>query len=439
MANFFEKLSHAYNAFTGRGSEDQQYSQAYGTSSSSRPDRIRLHVSNEKSIVSSLYTRLGIDVAAITIEHVRLDDNKRYLETINSGLNDCLNTEANIDQAARAFKQDLAMTLFDKGALAIVPIDTDFDPASQGSVNIKTLRIGEITSWYPRHVRVLVYNDVKGRKEELTLPKSTIAIVENPLFSVMNEPSSTLQRLTRKLNLLDSIDDAAGSGKLDMIIQLPYVIKTESRREQAKKRADDIKDQLRNSDYGIAYTDGTEKITQLNRPVENNLLKQIEYLTSMLYGQLGVSQAVFDGTASEEEMLNYYNRTIEPILASLAEAMKRSFLTKTARTQMQSIEYFRDPFKLVPVGKVAEIADVLLRNEVASSNEIRGILGWKPSKDPKADQLINSNMPGGGEAVPVEPEVDTAAEDADMQDDALSEVEKALDGVFAELGMDVNA
>lgn len=395
VSPFGGRLKHAWNAFVNQDEEanfrpyELGASYGYGV----RPGRIRLNVSNERSIISSIYTRLGIDVAAISMRHVRLDENDRYLATIDSGLNSCLTLEANIDQAGRAFRQDIAMTLFDKGVVAIVPVDTSLSPESTGGYDIKTMRVGEIVTWYPRHVRVSLYNDLKGRREEITLAKTSVAIIENPLYSVMNEPNSTLQRLIHKLNILDAIDEQSGSGKLDLIIQLPYVIKSEARRQQADQRRKDIEVQLQGSKYGIAYTDGTEKVTQLNRPAENNLLAQVEFLTTMLYGQLGLTESVFDGSADEKTMLNYYNRTIEPVLAAVSEGLRRSFLTKTARTQRQSIEYFRDPFKLVPISDLAEIADKFTRNEVLSSNEVRGIIGFSPSSDPNADKLKNKNLP----------------------------------------------
>jgi hypothetical protein len=336
---------------------------------------------------------MSIDVASIEMRHVRLDDNGRFTEEIESGLNYCLSTEANLDQAASAFIQDIASTLFNEGVAAVVPVDTTLDPSQSGGFDIKTLRVGTILQWHPQKIRVSLYNEQTGRREELTLDKKFVAIIENPLYAVMNEPNSTLQRLIRKLNILDAIDEQSGSGKLDLIIQLPYVVKTESRKAQAAQRRQDIEDQLRGSKYGIAYADGTEKITQLNRPSENNLLAQIQYLTEMLYSQLGITKDLMDGKATEEVMLNYYNRTVEPIVRAIVEGMRRSFLTKTARSQKQSILYFRDPFKLVPVSQLAEISDVFARNEVLSSNEIRGLIGFKPDTNPKSDQLINSNMP----------------------------------------------
>lgn len=388
------RLFHAWNAFNDReATETSSPFMGFGESLSVRPDRIRSYNQNERSIISSMYARMSIDVAAIDIRHVRLDENERYVETIRSGLNNCLDLEANIDQGGRQFKQTIAWTMFDKGILAIVPVDTSFNPKITGAYDINTMRVAEILRWHPRHVRVNVYNDRTGHLEEMVLPKEMVAIVENPLYEVMNQPNSTLQRLIRKLSILDAVDEASSSGKLDLIIQLPYVVKSEARKKQAEQRRSDIEVQLKGSKYGIAYTDGTEKITQLNRPTENNLLAQIEYLTKMLYSQLGLTEEIFNGTASEAAMLNYHNRTIEPILTAIAQAMKRTFLTKTARSQYQSIEFFRDPFKLVPVSAIAEIADKFTRNEIASGNEIRAIVGWKPSIDPKADRLENSNMP----------------------------------------------
>jgi hypothetical protein len=332
-----------------------------------------------------------MDVASIAIKHCRIDSNGRYIEEIKSGLNDCLSVEANIDQSGRSFIQDAVMSMFDEGAVALVPVDTSIDPKKSSSYDILSMRTGKILEWYPAHVKVRVYNDRTGRKEDIVLPKRTVAIIENPLYAVINEPNSTMQRLVRKLNILDAIDEQSGSGKLDLIIQLPYVVKTDARRDQAEKRRKDIEEQLKGP-YGIAYTDGTEKITQLNRPVENNLMKQIEYLMNQLYGQIGMTPSVLDGTANEQEMLNYNNRTIEPIISAIVDAMKRSFLTKTARTQGQTVMFFRDHFKLVPVSQIAEIADKFTRNEILSSNEVRQIIGVKPSDDPKADELRNSNI-----------------------------------------------
>lgn len=386
---FGSRLKHAFNAFMNR---DPTYGkESIGPGYSMRPDRSRLTGGNERSIVTSIYNRIAIDVAAININHCRVDENQRLVENIDSTLNTCLNLEANIDQTGRAFMQDVVMSLLDEGCVAIVPVETSIDPAVSSSYDIWSMRTGKILEWRPEHVRVRVYNEKTGCREDITVPKKTVAIVENPLYAVMNEPNSTMQRLIRKLNLLDAVDEQSGSGKLDMIIQLPYVIKTEARRKQADKRIKDIEDQLKGP-YGIAYTDGTEKIVQLNRPIENNLMKQIEYLTNMLYSQLGITQTVLDGTADEQTMLNYYSRTIEPIISAIVDEMKRKFLTKTARTQMQTIKFFRDPFRLVPVGNIAEIADKFTRNEILTSNEIRQIIGMKPSDDPNADQLINSNL-----------------------------------------------
>lgn len=403
MAGFTSRLKHAWNAFLNMDLVSQFKSYGGGASYGTRPDRVRLNISNERSIISSIYARLSIDVSSIDIRHVRTDDARRYVDDIDSGLNTCLTLEANIDQAATAFRQDIALTLFDRGVAAIVPVDTTINPAVSGSFDIKTLRVGEIVGWFPQHVRVSLYNDQTGRREEITLEKKFVAIVENPLYTVMNETSSTLQRLIRKLNLLDAVDEQSSSGKLDMIIQLPYVIKSEARRQAAEQRRKDIEFQLKGSQYGIAYTDGTEKITQLNRPAENNLLKQVEYLTNMLYAQLGLTEEVMNGTADEKAMLNYMNRTIAPILTAIVEAMRRTFLTKTARSQNQSIMFFRDPFRLVPITEVAEIADKFTRNLIASPNDIRVAIGWKPSKDPQADQLKNNNMPAPSEPVTAPP------------------------------------
>lgn len=394
MTRFGTALRHAWNAFTSQADDRiRPYTQYYGPSYSVRQDRLRLRIPNERSIISSIYTRLSIDVASVDMRHVRLDEENRYANDMDSGLNNCLTVEANLDQGARAFRQDIAMTMFDRGAAAIVPVDTSISPLTSGGYDILTLRVGEIVDWFPQHVRVSVYNEKTAQREELTLHKSTVAIVENPLYSVMNEPNSTLQRLLNKLNLLDAIDTQSASGKLDLIIQLPYVIKSEARRQQAEQRRTDIEFQLKGSQYGIAYTDGTEKITQLNRPAENNLMTQIEYLTQMLYGQLGLTEEVMNGTADEKAMLNYWNRTIEPVLTAIVEAMRRSFLTKTARTQLQDVKYFRDPFRLVPIENIAEIADKFTRNEIMTSNEMRQVVGLAPHKDPKADKLVNSNMP----------------------------------------------
>ena len=387
---FGSRLKHAWNAFLNRDPTNV-YRDNY-TGSYYRPDRVRLSRGNERSIVTSVLNRIALDVAAINIKHCRLDENERFNEVIDSSLNNCLTLETNIDQTSRAFIQDAVMSMFDEGCVALVPVDTSTDPNVTNSYDILTMRTGKVIQWYPNHVKVSVYNERIGKREEITLPKNTVAIVENPLYAIMNEPNSTLQRLMRKLVLLDTVDEQASSGKLDLIIQLPYVIKSDGRRNQAEQRRKDIENQLSGSKYGIAYTDGTEKITQLNRPVENNLMKQIEYLTSMLYSQLGITQSILDGTADEKTMLNYHSRTIEPIISAIVDEMKRKFLTKTARSQKQTIMFFRDPFKLVPVNNIAEIADKFTRNEILTSNEIRQIIGIKPSDDPKADQLVNSNI-----------------------------------------------
>lgn len=384
------RLKHAWNAFFNKDPTD--YFKNVGTGYTYRPDRPRLTRGNERSIVTSVYNRIALDASSVSIQHVRLDENNRFLSVIDSGLNSCLTVEANLDQTGRAFIQDIVMSMLDEGSVAIVPVDTTFNPEITGSYDILSMRTGQILEWYPSHVKVRVYNEKTGRKEDIVVPKSTVGIVENPLYAVINEPNSTMQRLIRKLNLLDVVDEQSSSGKLDLIIQLPYVIKTEARRQQADKRRQDIADQLAGSKYGIAYTDGTERITQLNRPVENNLMKQIEYLTSMLYSQLGITQSILDGTADDKTMLNYYNRTIEPILSAIVDEMKRKFLTKTARSQLQSISFFRDPFKLVPVSDISEIADKFTRNEIMTSNEIRQIIGMKPSDNPKADELRNKNL-----------------------------------------------
>lgn len=384
------RLKHVWNAFFNR--DPTGFWRDVGTGYSYRPDRPRLSRGNERSIVTSVYNRISLDAASIDILHVRLDENERFLEEIKSGLDNCLTLEANVDQTGRAFIQDVVLSLLDEGCVAIVPVDTTDDPNETGSYDIQTMRTGKILEWYPRHVKVRVYNDQTGMKEDILLPKSAVAIIENPLYAVINEPNSTMQRLIRKLNLLDAVDEQSSSGKMDLIIQLPYVVKTETRRQQAEQRRLDIERQLSGSKYGIAYTDGTERITQLNRPVENNLMKQIEYLTSMLYSQLGITQSILDGSADDKTMLNYYNRTIEPIVAAIADEMKRKFLTKTARSQRQSIQFFRDPFKLVPVNEISEIADKFTRNEIMTSNEIRQIIGMKPSDDPEADELRNKNL-----------------------------------------------
>lgn len=388
----FARLKHAWNAFVNMDRDPIHPMGEYASSYTSRPDRVRVFISNERSIISSIYTRLAIDVAASSIRHVKTDEEDRYIEDVKSGLNNCLTLEANIDQDSRHFLQDVAMTLFNNGVAAITPVDTTLNP-NIGSFDILTMRVGTVSEWYPAKVKVNLYNQETGRRQDLVLDKSFVAVVENPLHPVMNEPNSTLQRLIRKLNLLDSIDEQSASGKLDIIIQLPYSVKSETKRNQAAQRRAEIEFQLKGSKYGIAYIDGTEKITQLNRPAENNLMVQVEYLMKLLYSQLGLTEEIMNGTADEAAMLNYFNRTIEPILSAITGNMKRKFLTKTARTQGHSIEHFRDPFKLVPIGQIAEIGDKFTRNEIVSSNEMRRIIGLKPSKDPKADQLRNSNMP----------------------------------------------
>ena len=391
--SFADRLKNAWNAFASR--DPPFYSVPYqdlGYSSFNRPDRPHLTRGNERSIINAIFNRIALDCASITIEHAKLNDNDRYLHSINSGLNHCLTLEANRDQTGRAFMQDIVLSMFDEGCVAVVPIDTKMNPDVTGSYDILTMRTGKITEWFPNHVRVKVYNERKGYSEEIICPKSSTAIIENPLYTVMNEPNSTLKRLIHKLNLLDAIDEQSGSGKLDLIIQLPYVIKTEARKRQAEERRIEIERQLAGSKYGIAYTDGTEHITQLNRAVENNLMGQIEFLTNMLYGQLGITASIMDGTADDKAMLNYNSRTVEPIMAAITDEYKRKFLTRTARSQHQSIVYFRDPFKLVPVNDIAEIADKFTRNEIMSSNEVRQIVGLKPVEDTKADELRNKNL-----------------------------------------------
>lgn len=390
MPKFTNRVKHAWNAFMGRDPTDN-YSRDYGIGYSSRPDRIRFSRGNERSIITSVYNRIAIDAAAINVEHVRLDDQNRFIEIIDDSLNQCLTLEANIDQTGRSFMQDAVMSMLDEGHVAIIPIDTYGDPFKE-SYDILSMRTGKVVQWYPRHVKVSVYNDMTAKREEIIMSKDVVSIIENPLYAVINEPNSTMQRLIRKLNLLDVVDEQNSSGKLDLIIQLPYIVKSDARRQQAEKRRKDIEMQLTSSKYGIAYTDGTEHITQLNRAVENNLMSQVEYLTSMLYSQLGITKEVMDGSADEKTMLNYYNRTIEPILASIVDEMKRKFLTKTARSQKQSILFFRDPFKLVPVADLAEIADKFTRNEIMSSNEVRQVVGLKPVDSSSADELRNKNL-----------------------------------------------
>ena len=427
--SFGSRLKHAWNAFTGT---DYTTYQDVGPGYSSRPDRIRLTKGNERSIITSVYNRIALDVAALNVQHIRLDENGRFLSVIQDGLNTCLTVEANIDQTARAFIQDIVVSMLDEGCVAIVPVDTTYDPSVTGSYDIQTMRVGKILDWYPQHVRVRLYNERTGAKENILVPKSTVAIVENPLYAVVNEPNSTMQRLIRKLNLLDVIDEQSGSGKLDLIIQLPYVIKTEARRQQAENRRKDIEAQLSGTKYGIAYADGTERITQLNRSVNNNLMSQIEYLTSMLYSQLGITQSILDGSADEKTMLNYYNRTIEPIISAIVDEMKRKFLTKTARSQKQSILFFRDPFKLVPVADLSEIADKFTRNEIMTSNEIRQIIGMKPSDDPKADALKNSNI-SEAKSDPSNGSSDVESNESDAGADYDSIVNELLDGLEKEI------
>ena len=395
---FTDRIKHGWNAFLNRD-PTYNYRDLGGPSYGYRPDRMRFTRGNERSIVTSVYNRIALDAASIDIMHVQLDKDGRFESIRESALNECLTKNANIDQTGRAFIQDVVMSMLDEGCVAIVPVDTTFNPDITNSYDINTMRTAKIVEWYPAHVKVNLYNDRTGRKEDLILPKKTVAIIENPLYAVINEPNSTMQRLIRKLNLLDVIDEQSGSGKLDLIIQLPYVIKTDARRQQAEQRRKDIEMQLSGSKYGIAYTDGTERITQLNRSVDNNLMKQIEYLTSMLYSQLGITQAILDGSADDKTMLNYYNRTIEPIVSAIVDEIQRKFLTKTAITQKQAILYFRDPFRLVPVNEIAEIADKFTRNEIMTSNEIRQIVGMKPSKDPNADELRNKNLSESNEMI----------------------------------------
>lgn len=388
---FGSRLKHAWDIFRGR--EPAYEYRDVGSGYTYRPDRPRFTRGNEKTTITAIYNRIAIDVASLNINHCKVDENGRFVEVINSNFNKCLNVEANIDQTGRAFMQDVVMSMLDEGCVAIVPVDTSMDPTATSAYDILSMRTGKILEWYPKHVKVRVYNDITGKREDVLLPKTIVGIVENPLFAVINEPNSTMQRLVKKISLLDLVDEQSGAGKLDMIIQLPYVIKSENRRQQAEARRKDIESQLANSKYGIAYADGTEKIVQLNRSLDNNLLKQIEYLTNLLYSQLGITQSVLDGTANEETMINYHSRTIEPIISAIVDEMRRKFLSKTARTQLQTIKFFRDPFRLVPISSIANMADTFARNEILTSNELRQIIGMKPSNDPKADQLVNSNMP----------------------------------------------
>ena len=406
---FLDKLKHAWNAFTAYGNDPPSNGYIYpshyqdlGLVSTFRPDRVYFTRGQEKSLVSTVYNRIAMDVAGVDIKHVKIDNDGRYLSDVDSGLNDCLNYQTNKDQTARAFIQDIVMSMFDEGCVAVVPIDTSINPAKTTSYDILTMRVGKIIQWYPDYVMVEVYNDKTGRKEQITVPKKTTAIIENPLYAIMNEPNSVLQRLITKFNLLDAIDAQSGSGRLDLIVQLPYVIKTETRREQAEKRRADIETQLATSKYGIAYTDGTEKITQLNRPVENNLMTQIQYLTSMLFSQLGITQSILDGTADEKTMLNYMSRTIKPILRAITEEMGRKFITKTGRSQGQRIMYFNNPFELIPVSNLADLADKFTRNEIMSPNEVRQIVGLRPVQNQKADELRNRNLnePSDGNGSP---------------------------------------
>ena len=385
------RLKHAWNAF--QMNRNPTYTNNYyGSSSSTRPDRMRFSRGNERSIVTSIYNRIALDVSQLSFEHVQLDKDGRYSETKITGLNTCLTLEANLDQTSRAFFQDAALSMFDEGSIALVPIDTNLDPNITGGYDIESIRVGQILTWYPKHIKVRLYNEQTGIKEDRIIPKSIAAIIENPFYTVMNQSNSTMQRLIRKLSLLDAIDEQSASGKLDLIIQLPYTVKSNLRKQQAEERRKAVEDQLYDSKYGIAYIDSTERVIQLNRPVENNLMSQIEYLQNLLYSQLGITQSILDGSADDKTMLNYYNRIVEPIAAAFVDEMRRKFLTKTARTQGQSIMFFRDPFKLVPVNELAEISDKLTRNEIASSNEMRQTIGWKPSKDPKADELRNKNL-----------------------------------------------
>lgn len=432
----FGQLKHAWNAFLDQNEDYRKRPYDMGAAYGSRPDRVRLHISNERSIISAIYLRLALDLASVDIRHIRLDEEGRFKEDIkNSGLQNCLQLEGNIDQAAQAFFIDAYLTMFDEGCIAIIPVDTDLDPEGNGSVNILTWRVGRIVQWFPRHVRVDLYNDQTGRREQVTMAKSAVAIIENPLYTVMNEPNSTLQRLIRKLGLLDLVDEQSSSGKLDMIIQLPYVIKSEQRRKQAEQRRQDIEVQLKGSKYGIAYTDGTEKITQLNRPAENNLLKQVEVLTELLYSQMGLTPEIMLGTAEEAAMLNYMNRTINPLLTAMVQELKRKFLSKTARTQGQSVDFFIDLFKIVPMSVLAEIADKFTRNEIVTSNEFRGFIGMKPSKDPKADELRNSNMPPPLDpaVAPAAPAPASGAETESDDFDPFEGINSALDDAFKSL------
>lgn len=399
--NIGSRLKHAWNAFLNRDPPGSRY---YGGGYSYRPDRMRFSRGSERTIINAIYNRIALDAASITINHVKLDENNRFDSIIDSGLNYCLNIEANADQTGRGLIQDIVMTFLEEGVAAVVPEKTNFDPRYSNSYEIYSMRVGVPVEWYPNHVRVRLFNELTGQKEEITFPKKMVALIENPFYAVMNAPNSTMQQLVRKLALLDVVDEQAGSGKLDMIIQLPYVIKSPARREQAEQRRAEIEKQLSGSKYGIAYTDGTERIVQLNRSLENNILKSIEYLTNMVYSQLGVTQEILNGTADEKTMNNYMNRIIEPVVSAIADEFKRKFLTKTARTQGQSIMFFRDPFRLAPVSMIAEMADKFTRNEIMTPNEFRQVIGMKPSKDPKSDQLANRNIASADEGMPMQGE-----------------------------------
>lgn len=422
-----DRLKSAWNAFMNK---DPTYSfKDLGMSYGYRPDRVRLSRGNDRSIATAVYNRIAMDAATLEIRHVRLNESNQFIENMDSNLNECLTTSANIDQTGRSLIQDIVLSMLDEGCVAVVPVDTDRDPFDHNSFDVITLRTGKIVQWYPEKVKVRLYNERSGHQEEIIVPKKSTAIIENPLYAVINEPNSTMQRLVRKLALLDVIDDQKGAGKLDLIIQLPYIIKSDARRAQAEMRRKDIEMQLNNSKYGIAYTDGTEHITQLNRSVDNQLQNQIEYLTSMLYSQLGISAEIMNGTANDETMNNYYNRTIEPILSAIVEEMRRKFLTKTARTQRQSIIFFRDPFKLMPISKYADLANSLIRNEVLTSNEFRQKIGMQPSDDPKADQLNNPNMPSDtdGDGIPDVPEEPMTEEDYNAKMAQLEEFDKQIE------------
>ena len=420
------RLQHAFNSFRSNETTPELISSAPGPVTTVRPDRPRTRIYSERTIISSIYTRLAIDVAGVKIEHCRTDENGQYKETIRSGLNNCFTVEANIDQAARHFRTDIPLTLFSEGVIAIMPVETTLDPQSSGNWDVKTMRVGTIVAWKPQSVQVRAYDERIGQYQDVWLPKTMVAIVENPFYSVMNEPNSTLQRLVHKLNLLDNVDEISSSGKLDIIIQLPYVVKTETRRNQAKKRREELQEQLQNSTYGIAYTDGSEKITQLNRAVENNLLEQVDYLQKLLYSQLGLTPEIMNGTADDTVMLNYFNRTIEPVMDAITEAVSRTFLTKTARTQGQTMMYFQTPFKMLSISQLAKVADVLSRNQIVTPNEIRPALGLKPSSEPQADKLVNSNMPTdkqitGDQAPPALEAPPAAVDPADAEEAALNQ------------------